>query len=240
MTEERFEIFLEDYNKDKKVSKSMQPLQPFVFKFDNVFVGGMYYKESDKNNYFITLKNNAYKEHIKAVVKQENINDDELLKTTFSLVEYEGVSLNTLYTKRGVLAEYRVILFKIEKSKKGKIKIVNIKDDILILKSKYMYRNMKECAEEFEMVKPFINSLANKYTNRKLANVKNVCLELGENEQVFLSCKSKKEGICKTILDGYFYSSIENIIVCLSSLPELQAQTWNCDEVLRNPDGTEA
>ena len=138
MTEENFKNFLKDLG--KKYDLLFNPMKSFLFNSNGVLLSGWYYKESDNNNYYVTLKSNAYESHIEAIAKQENISDKDLLNTTFSLINYEGANENSLYTKGDVYAQYRLIIIhpkKVKDCKVSKFDYVqnkNLKNNILLLK----------------------------------------------------------------------------------------------------------
>lgn len=244
MNEERFEIFLKDYydNQNKYFNEEeLDLIKPFIFKLKGIFVAGNYYKENYKNIFFITLKNNAYKEHIEAVVKQEEMSEDVLLKTTFYLVSYKGINPESIYTLNGIFTEYLLITIVPKKiAKGGKYHLqFEEKTDInnkLLLKSKYLYKDMRECAENFKFVKRLINILAEKYAKKDSLDIlKNICEGLNVSEQTMYSWKRKNKNIFKAMKDGYFFTNIEEILRILSIVPIIQKDTWNYDEEIINP-----
>ena len=245
MREERFEIFLKYYY-GVGYNPTLNPMKPFLFNSNGILFGGWYYKNSDKNNFYITFKNKDYKEHIEAIVKQENIKDEDLLNTTFSLLRYEGACKKSLYTKGEVYSQYRLIIIHPTKVKSGKIlkfeyvQDKNLENNVLLLKSKYLYRDMEECAKDFEMVKLFLNTLVKKYKNKNsIDNLKKICADLELSEQTLFSWKKKNPKVYEAMINGHFYEKISETIDCLSSIPSIQKGTWNCNQLMRYPDGTE-
>ena len=243
MTQERFEYFikeyLKEYSKELPITMTTAPIKPFLITKGNVHILGFYYKEEKEDNYLITttVPTNAFEECIEAIAKEEGMKQDEVNKSTFSFVRYEGLDLESFYGKKKILAAYKLTIVVPKASKSGKIAVANFAksekfaNNKILLKSEILYSNMQECAEQFKMVKMIINALQKKWkTKDSISTFKEVCKALNLSEQTMFSWKKKNPQVFKAMLDGYFFSKIENVLEFLVEVPNIQKNTWNCDE----------
>lgn len=243
MTQERFNMFIREYL--KKNSKEVLPttviiIKPFLVTKPKLNILGLYYKEEDKNNYFVSTSSstNAFEECIEAVIKEESLTQEAANSSTFSFVTYAGIDLESFYTKKKVLAAYNLTIIIPKVGKNGKVAIVDFaksdkfKNNKILLNSEFLYGDMQECAEQFKLVKMLTNTLQTKWEQKdSISTLKQVCKGLNISEQTMFSWKKKNPQMFKAMLDGYFFSKIENILEFLVEVPNIQKNTWACDEV---------
>ena len=107
------------------------------------------------------------------------------------------------------------------------------------LKSDILYTSIEECNSAFAMVKPFIISLAKKIEAQKKVLKQDVFAHANVKEQTFYNWQKNNPDAVKAITDGYFYSQIEEIVSCLATLPDLQAENWRDYQPMKYIDGEE-
>ena len=243
MTQERFEYFikeyLKEYDKDLPVTMVTAPIKPFLATKDNAHILGFYYKEAKQDNYLITTTTptNAFEECIEAIAKEEGDGPNNINKFTFSFVRYEGLDLESFYGRKKVLQSYVLTIVIPKADKNGKINIADFAksekfaNNKILLKGEILYSDMQECSEQFKMVKMIVNALQQKWkTKDSISTLKEVCKSLNLSEQTMFSWKKKNPQVFKAMLDGYFFSKVENILEFLVEVPNIQKNTWNCDK----------
>ncbi len=104
-----------------------------------------------------------------------------------------------------------------------------------------MYKDIKDCNREFNMVKLFLNSLQKKVRGDMLSarSQKDIYEHYELSEQTFYSWKKKNPAVFEAICDGYLYKDIKEIVNALADMPSLCNENWGTHETMKHLDGTE-
>jgi hypothetical protein len=245
-----FERFLQAYMGDKY---SHHNLNATIIELDNIrFNAYHYYIREYKRGYFEIMINqvddwssnqgsaiNNAKKIVNSIASDKKIHDFKNIK--FTIITREGIKNESFEDM--VSNKTQKSLAKFERHIISNF--TDIQDNPDFLEDKYifldidiLYNSLSYCHRDLVMIQLFLNSLKKKF-DLKSDNQKDIYRFYDLSEQTFYNWKKKNPKLFDSIVDGYFYKDIKEIVSCLSSMQNLMSENWSNYEPMRDLDKSE-